>query len=79
MDRLYKRRGWARRAAAKAGRWWIAVEHPYRNGFVIRQMTPAEKARSRMQLNISKMMLQVYTPELIAEILGTSSPLYGRL
>jgi hypothetical protein len=68
MDgRIYKRMGWARRAAIKMGRWWIAVPHPFRSGYIIRPMTIEEKYNFNLIQSLNKTMTRVIGQAILEE------------
>lgn len=76
-EKLYKRRGWARRAAAKL-KWHTVVEMPYRYGFMVRPMTGEEKAAAQRQISFNQIIREVYGDS-IRELMNQSTAPFGRL
>ena len=66
-ERVYKRRGWAQRAAAKL-KWHCVQELPYRPGFIVRAMTAEERDRAKRGIQLSEMLLHYYRPAIEAQV-----------
>jgi hypothetical protein len=73
--KIYKRRGWARRAAAK--KEWHVVDD-CGDGFIVRRMTAREEQSVRLMRQVEKVEMDVFR-ESVVGLFNTGSILYNRL
>jgi hypothetical protein len=73
--KVYKRRGWARRIAAKYE--WHLVEECF-GGFTIRPMTPEEKRRSQNMKAVEEIEINAFREE-IPRLMESGSILHSLL
>lgn len=70
MKKIYKKRGWARKAAYKLK--WHTYEE-CRGGFRIRPMTAEEKTLSKRTATFNSAILDIFIPAIASEINRPSS------